>query len=1400
MSLSPERWKEISPSQFAWEREALDFIRAGLPDCEPYRAWSNFEFVAADGTINEVDVLVFTPRGFFLLEIKGRPGVLSGDSHTWRWRYDRGERVMDNPLFLANRKAKKLKSLLESKPALRDVRLPFLDALVFCSDSGLQCQLQGEARQRVCLRDLPADGAKLARAGILAALRRREASGLIPNPPGRFDAPTARALSRAMDQAGIRPSQRTRRVGDYKLNSLLFENGRDAYQDWEAEHFQVPTIKKLVRLYLTTASGSSGEKESMRRAARREYEILETLRHPTILLVQQLTEHEFGPALIFEYQPGAVRLDHYLTQFTHFLNISTRLEIVRQLAEALKFAHDKHAHHRGLCPQSVLVFSPESAKPQLKIYNWQTGQLSSSTTGGSTRISPTVHPDLFWEDRSLAYVAPEVINDPTLRGEYVDVFSLGALAYHIFSGQVPASSAVELAEKLRRDRGLRLSAVMDGAGEELQLLVESATHPEVTARFASVDEFLEQLRRVEDELTTPAAGAITNPTVAKAGDRLVGNFLVKERFNSGSAAVTFLVEHEAKEIVLKIANSPENNSRILEEFEILQNLRHQNIVAVYNKVQVGNLWGFTMQRSGEKTLAQRLRSEGRLSLELLERAGEELLQAMVFLDEKGVFHRDIKPENLGLGSIGKGKVRLVLFDFSLSRTPVDNIRAGTPGYLEPFLAERRRWDTHAERYAAAVTLYAMATGAQPRWGDGMSDPAQLSCEVTLDAERFDAPIREGLLKFFRQALRRDYRKRFDNAEEMLRDWRRVFENLDKISPITSLDSEIDLQSTVAKAKLETKVAELGLSGRSMAAIDRLGATTVRDLLQVPLRRIYRLPGSKIRKEVVELTNLLRGRTDLSQGMPSGKDAALLGELGDIAETSVDALAQEAFSFLKRRSHSEKQVLQFLLGWEGEKPVPDYQWPSGAEVATRANLSRAFVEECLHHSYEHWSRVPEITALREDLQKILRTNQGVMTVQALSLAVLASRGSAEQEPWPSRLASSVTRAGLETEASTTKPRFLIYRRGLSVLVAETEELADYAARLGEKADELAQLDPLHNSSRVVETLRSVPLPTNTTPFSEAILVKLAAAASKSAAVSSKFELYPRQMAAGRALKLAQGALAGGRELTVEQIRQRVRARYPEASPLPDRPALDELLLENGLDLVWHPDLAGGTGAYRFREYDEASLSTGTLVPERMTTAADDKPPAGPTTEEIAEARVFENKLKRADQDGAFLVLAVPPQWMRLAEQELLSRFAVRRINCDELMLSALKATAADPEVQVDWSVVLSADAAPPKSEDWQNLMVLVERALPKVEQALFTCEKTILLVNPGLLARYQQMEVLDRLRDRIGRVGSTLHGLWVLVPTDGQTSPPTLNGRPVPVFSLAQWSRINEAWLTNKHRA
>ena len=81
-------WIKVAESGYPWEREALEFVRTKFPSHEPYRAWSNFEFVADDGSINEVDLLVFTPEGFFLIEIKSRPGRLYGDAGTWLWETD----------------------------------------------------------------------------------------------------------------------------------------------------------------------------------------------------------------------------------------------------------------------------------------------------------------------------------------------------------------------------------------------------------------------------------------------------------------------------------------------------------------------------------------------------------------------------------------------------------------------------------------------------------------------------------------------------------------------------------------------------------------------------------------------------------------------------------------------------------------------------------------------------------------------------------------------------------------------------------------------------------------------------------------------------------------------------------------------------------------------------------------------------------------------------------------------------------------------------------------------------------------------------------------------------------------------------------------------------------------
>ncbi len=83
-------------------------MSAQFPAHEPYHAWSNFEFLASDGSINEVDLLVFTPQGWFLVEIKSQPGRLTGDMGSWTWQTEGRLTTVENPLIAANSKAKKL--------------------------------------------------------------------------------------------------------------------------------------------------------------------------------------------------------------------------------------------------------------------------------------------------------------------------------------------------------------------------------------------------------------------------------------------------------------------------------------------------------------------------------------------------------------------------------------------------------------------------------------------------------------------------------------------------------------------------------------------------------------------------------------------------------------------------------------------------------------------------------------------------------------------------------------------------------------------------------------------------------------------------------------------------------------------------------------------------------------------------------------------------------------------------------------------------------------------------------------------------------------------------------------------------------------------------------------------
>src|SRR5690606_3322750 len=253
--------------------------------------------------------------------------------------------------------------------------------------------------------------------------------------------------------------------------------------------------------------------------------------------------------------------------------------------------------------------------------------------------------------------------------------------------------------------------------------------------------------------------------------------------------------------------------------------------------------------------------------------------------------------------------------------------------------------------------------------------------------------------FFEKALRRDYRARFDNAEEMLRAWRAVFVDARRPevgtdhegrAPITSLDH----------ATCETRLAELGLSARALSAVERLGLRTVRDLLRFPLMQVNRMRGvgSLTRRELTELARRLGERFPEEARAPKIAPVERTEIPEADARASVDELLRPPFpARAASEAQSETRIVRAFLGLESDTAAALGFWPSQSDTARALGVLPGAVSQALARARRRWAKLPALTQLRNDLANLLDAHAGVMTARELSEAILARRGSVQSEP-------------------------------------------------------------------------------------------------------------------------------------------------------------------------------------------------------------------------------------------------------------------------------------------------------------------------------------------------------------------------------------------------------------------
>jgi serine/threonine protein kinase len=1412
VALSKARIIAVGETPYPHEREGIEFAEKALPDSDPYHLWALVDLLdPSTGRQHELDLVVLGYSCLYVVELKAYPGLIEGDAVDWIWVTAEGRRLWrDSPRGLAKRKAQILKSRLE-RALPGGVRAPWVEPLIFLSHPEVKLGLQPDGLMGVVRRN-----------NFVDAITRHEFPGADPRHQGRaIDRPTMRAVVQALSAIGFRPRKGKLNVGSYELGALLDET--QSFQDREAVHRSIPSQRRRARTYLVPEQTSVERRQQLLRAAEREAQLLHEVReHPNILtLTDYVADAPMGPTVLLDDFERGIPLDAFL-RLEPALGFSDRIAILEQLAGALGHCHRREIVHGGLCPAAVLVRRGSPVKPgepgpiETRLYNFQ--------LGGSQSVEATSHWSALGPETWAVYQAPELRRDPTQRTVESDLFSLGAIGYLLLTGQPPGNTVAEVEARMKPRRCLDPRDASDAVPDQLAEAIAMATAEVLAARANDAAEWIDL---VLESATGPApvTEAERSPLDARKDDQL-GAYKVTRVLGHGASSRVLEVEHDDSRYALKVSLGPDHDERLTAEAAVLGKLRHPRIVRLERTLTIAGRLCLLMSLAGQ-SLQRELAEHGTPSLDYASRYGIDLLSALAHLEEQDVLHRDVKPANMGVGAVGKKSQSLTLFDFSLAEVAVTELGVGTAAYRDPFLPQRGRWDAAADRYSAAITLYELLIGQRP----------MLDAEgaVTLAAERFDPSVRAALVAFFQAAFAAAASDRHATADEMRRAWERALEAQGNVAPAAEDEPEAAQISDEAIAALPatTPIQALPLSNRAKNALDRAGLLCVGDLRDLPQNRLsaMRGVGRQVAKDILAFRERWErlGKT----GPPASEPAFFPGYRGadlmvqvawpELPVAASDALVDAALRTLPQLAAAPKSQIVALARRHGfdaarlasaisrehdaaqarNQPTTIGAWidallPAGKkrhhharalfgldgkafagvrELAKHLRISTAAIYAGIGKSRAEWGQHPEIRGLVDEVHGVLDRAGGAMPLTAAGTELLTRIAHGEG---PDNVVRACALARVVVELDKDEPDGIRFVRldGDTPWLVRREDLEAPLEQLGAAADELASREVLAGPAEAHRALEAIVAETPLAALAADRLVRLAAAASRRAAASSRLELYPREMAGRRALELSAAILPG--KITEPKLRELVAARYPDAAALPPRPELDDLVETFGLRYVSEEAVYArpGTDARALH----TSLSSYTHIASL--------PTRGPEIEaRTVTIHEFEDKVRTCLERRALLVLGVSAERAPDAELALTRRFGLVPRSFDALFLAELERQMAAGKVQE--RLVYDTDAGGVAVGAWPNLMKLARRTATALAATLLPPKTPLLLTQPGLIDRYQLVELLRSLVE--AAKDDAAEPILLLVPGH-ERGVPKIGDTVIPDLLPGQWTWIPKAWI------
>ncbi len=235
----------------------------------------------------------------------------------------------------------------------------------------------------------------------------------------------------------------------------------------------------------------------------------------------------------------------------------------------------------------------------------------------------------------------------------------------------------------------------------------------------------------------------------------VGRFTIQNFLGHGSmGSVWRVTEPDGGQWALKLLDirGPQPRERFLREAEVQGSIRHPNVVAVHEVVDVDGLLGLVMEFVDGLSLS-RVLARDPPDATMIDGLFGQICAGVSAAHAAGVVHRDLKPSNVLVGGLGGLRVAKVT-DFGLVRIldprPLDprltltSAAMGTPGYMAPEQsADPRLADARSDVFSLGCILYCMVTGRAPD-GFGVLPPTDPRLFTPGLADRY-APLIDACL-------------------------------------------------------------------------------------------------------------------------------------------------------------------------------------------------------------------------------------------------------------------------------------------------------------------------------------------------------------------------------------------------------------------------------------------------------------------------------------------------------------------------------------------------------------------------------------------------------------------------------------------------------------------------------